>query len=211
MEEVEERTAEDCEDREEDSEGSEEDRRRELGEASVNGEILEEQRSVWQKIADFCHGIWQKITGLYRKIAGIPAKLRDAVSNIRDKAEALKGKKDKILDFLTDEVHKKAFVKAKDELLRLLRKLKPKKISARVRYGFEDPSLTGRILAGISVAYPFLGDDVEVYPDFERRVLDGEVKIAGRIKASYFVWLLWKLVWCKEVRMTYRHVRQFKL
>ena len=211
VEEVEERTAEDCEDREEDSEGSEEDRRRELGEASVNGEILEEQRSVWQKIADFCHGIWQKITGLYRKIAGIPAKLRDAVSNIRDKAEALKGKKDKILDFLTDEVHKKAFVKVKDELLRLLRKLKPKKISARVRYGFEDPSLTGRILAGISVAYPFLGDDVEVYPDFERRVLDGEVKIAGRIRASYFVWLLWKLVWCKEVRMTYRHVRQFKL
>ena len=171
----------------------------------------EEHRSVWQKIADLCQSIWQKITGLYRKITGIPAKVKDSIGNIGEKIEALKGKKDKIMDFLTDETHKKAFVKAKDELWRLLRKLRPKKVAARVRYGFEDPSLTGRILAGISVLYPFLGDDVRVYPDFERKVLDGEIEIAGKIKVSYFVWLLWKLVWCKDVRMTYRHVRNFKL
>ncbi len=171
----------------------------------------EEHRSIWQKITDLCQSIWQKITGLYRKIADIPAKVKDSIENISEKIESLKGKKDKIMDFLTDEVHKKAFVKAKDELWRLLRKLKPKKVAARVCYGFEDPSLTGRILAGISVMYPFLGDDVRVYPDFERKVLDGELEIAGKIKVSYFVWLLWKLVWCKDVRMTYRHVRNFKL
>ncbi len=171
----------------------------------------EEHRSVWQKIADLCQSIWQKITGLYRKITGIPAKVKDSIGNIGGKIEALRGKKDKIMDFLTDETHKKAFVKAKDELWRLLRKLKPKKVAARVRYGFEDPSLTGRILAGISVLYPFLGDDVSVYPDFEQKVLDGKLEIAGKIKVSYFVWLLWKLVWCKDVRMTYRHIRNFKL
>lgn len=171
----------------------------------------EEHRSVWQKITDLCQSIWQKITGLYRKITGIPVKVKDSIGNIGEKIEALKGKKDKIMDFLTDETHKKAFVKAKDELWRLLRKLRPKKVAARVRYGFEDPSLTGRILAGISVLYPFLGDDVRVYPDFERKVLDGELEIAGKIKVSYFVWLLWKLVWCKDVRMTYRHIRNFKL
>lgn len=171
----------------------------------------EEHRSVWQKIADLCQSIWQKITRLYRKITGIPAKVKDSIGNIGEKIEALKGKKDKIMDFLTDETHKKAFVKAKDELWRLLRKLRPKKVAARVRYGFEDPSLTGRILAGISVLYPFLGDDVRVYPDFERKVLDGELEITGKIKVSYFVWLLWKLVWCKDVRMTYRHIRNFKL
>ncbi len=171
----------------------------------------EEHRSIWQKITDLCQSIWQKITGLYRKIADIPAKVKDSIENISEKIESLKGKKDKIVDFLTDEIHKKAFVKAKDELWRLLRKLRPKRVAARVRYGFEDPSLTGRILAGISVMYPFLGDDVRVYPDFERKVLDGNLEVAGKIKVSYFVWLLWKLVWCKDVRMTYRHVRNFKL
>ncbi len=188
----------DCEDsreeREADSQGSE-----------------EERTGIWQKITGFCQNIYQKIAELYRRIAGIPGKISSVAEGIAEKIRGLLEKKDKIVDFLLDEIHQTAFVKARDELFFLLRRLKPEKIQADIQYGFEDPSLTGKVLAGLSMCYPFLGDGVDIRPDFEKKIFDGHLRITGRLRVSYFVKLLWKLVLSREVRMTYRHVRKFEL
>lgn len=182
------------EEREEDCEGSE-----------------EERSGIWQKITGFCQGIFQKIAGLYHKITAIPGKVSGTLHGIGDKVQGLLEKKDKILGFLSDEIHQTAFMKARDEIFFLLRRLKPKTIEADIHFGFEDPSLTGKALAGVSMCYPFLGDGVNICPDFEKRIFDGNLRIVGRIRASYFLKLLWKLLWSREVRMTYRHVRSFEL
>ncbi len=174
-------------------------------------EGMEEGKQIWKRIV----GIWQKIvrniTALYRKITGIPGKIEDMLRRISDRLGKLSQKKKKIVDFVSDDVHKTAFLKVRDESLYLLGKLKPRKIRAKIHYGFEDPYLTGKVLAGISMIYPFLGRDVHVDPDFEKQIFEGDLKITGRIRVSYFVRLLWKLIWCKEVRVTYRHVREFEL
>lgn len=179
-------------------------------EASTD-EGMEEGKQIWKRIV----GIWQKIvrniTALYRKITGIPGKIEDMLRGISDRLGKLSQKKKKIVDFVSDDVHKTAFLKVRDESLYLLGKLKPRKIRAKIHYGFEDPYLTGKVLAGISMIYPFLGRDVHVDPDFEKQIFEGDLKITGRIRVSYFVRLLWKLIWCKEVRVTYRHVREFEL
>lgn len=168
-------------------------------------------KSAWRKLTDSCRQLIRKVSSLYQKLTGIPEKIKTTMKGIGGRIEALSGKKDKILDFLTDEVHRKAFLKVKDEVFRLLRKLGPKKIQGKIRYGFEDPYLTGKLLAGFSMAYPFLGDHLEVYPDFGQRILKGRFEAAGRLRISSFAKLLWNLVWCREVRMTYRHVRKFEL
>ncbi len=179
-------------------------------EASTD-EGMEEGKQIWKRIV----GIWQKIvrniTALYRKITGIPGKIEDMLRGISGRLGKLSQKKKKIVDFVSDDVHKTAFLKVRDESLYLLGKLKPRKIRAKIHYGFEDPYLTGKVLAGISMIYPFLGRDVHVDPDFEKQIFEGDLKITGRIRVSYFVRLLWKLIWCKEVRVTYRHVREFEL
>ena len=187
----------DCEDggeeREEDCEGSE-----------------EERSGIWQKLTGICQSICRKIVGLYQKLAVIPGKISSILQGIGDKVQGLLEMKEKILSFLSDEVHQTAFMKARDEVLFLIRRLKPKIIQADIHYGFEDPSLTGKVLAGLSICYPFLGDEVNIYPDFEKRIFDGHLRIAGRLRVSYFLKLLWKLLWSREVRMTYRHVRSFE-
>ncbi len=179
-------------------------------EASTD-EGMEEGKQIWKRIV----GIWQKIvrniTALYRKITGIPGKIEDMLRGISGRLGKLSQKKKKIVDFVSDDVHKTAFLKVRDESLYLLGKLKPRKIRAKIHYGFEDPYLTGKVLAGISMIYPFLGRDVHVDPDFEKQIFEGDLKITGRIRVSYFVRLLWKLIWCREVRVTYRHVREFEL
>ena len=169
-----------------------------------------ERKHIWQKIADSCKKIIRKIADLYRKITEIPGKIGEIFQKFSDRIKTLSEKKNKIIDFITDEVHKKALVKVRDEGLYLLKKLKPKKFLAEIHFGFDDPCLTGKLLAGVSMAYPFLGKNVDVSPDFERQVLEGNLKIAGRIRVSYFARLLWRLIWCREVRMTYKHVRNFE-
>ena len=87
--------------------------------------------------------------------------------SISDKIKDLLQKKDKITDFLTDKSHVRAFQKVKKALFIMLKRWKPKKINAKVHFGFEDPSVTGKVLAGLSIMYPFLGDTTEIIPDFE--------------------------------------------
>ena len=59
---------------------------------------------------------------------------------------------------------------------------KTEEIYRRVRFGLEDPYDTGRILAVLSMLYPFYGEHIDIYPDFEYRILEGHLLIKGRIR-----------------------------
>ena len=80
------------------------------------------------------------------KIEQITEKIKCTYHKFCDKINQITEKKDKISDFLADETHKNAFLKLKNEAFHLLRMLKPKKIQGEITFGFEDPSLTGRVL-----------------------------------------------------------------
>lgn len=156
-------------------------------------------------------GLWQKIKGLRDKAKALYQKIKCTFLAFCDKIKLLLKKKERLAEFIADEVHRKAFIKAKDEAFKLLRRLKPGKFAADIHYGFEDPCTTGQVLAGLSMLYPFWGENVSVIPDFEHKVLEGSLHLKGKIRMIHFVRLMWNLVWCKEVRMTYRHVKDFEL
>lgn len=160
----------------------------------------------------------QKPAGLFKKIKVIWNRIKDFFKNIKytiskiyDKIKELIEKKDQIIEFLADEVHQAALRKIKSELIRLLKSLRPKRFEADILAGFEDPYNTGRLLAGYSMIYPFIGGHAHLTPDFEKRILEGRLLVKGRIKAVYFIILSWNLFWTKAVRKTYRDIRGFKL
>ena len=90
-----------------------------------------------------------------------------------------------------------AFMKCLTELRRLFCFLKPSKCEADLEFGFSDPSVTGYVLAGASLIYPFIGECVEITPNFDEKVLKGKAMIKGRVHAVYFVIVLWNLLWNK--------------
>ena len=167
----------------------------------------------------------EKGSGLIEKIKNILVKIRrffeKAYEGIRkikctfykfcDKIKLLFVKKDKLAEFIGDGIHKAAFLKAKEEVFKLIRKLKPKKFITDVTYGFNDPYLTGQVLAGLSILYPFWGKQVRVTPDFEHQRLEGTLYIKGHIRVIHFVALLWNLVWSRVVRRTYKDIRNLHL
>lgn len=145
------------------------------------------------------------------KIEQITEKIKCTYHKFCDKINEITEKKDKIGDFLTDETHKNAFLKLKNEAFHLLKKLKPKKIQGEITFGFEDPSLTGRLLAWISMIYPWIGEHTDITPDFEHRTLSGDLSIRGRLYVITPVVTAIRLILSKAVRRSFKDIRNFKL
>lgn len=130
---------------------------------------------------------------------------------ICDRIKELIRKKDIVMDFLTNEIHKAAFIKVISETKRLLGQLKPRRINGNLEFGFEDPSLTGKVLAGLSILYPYTADYVQVTPQFEDKVLKGDICMKGSVAARLFASMGMRLLLNKNIRTTIKHVRKFKL
>lgn len=150
-----------------------------------------------KSFAEKCNKIFQKI--------------KRTICNLCDKIKLLGDKKDRVLEFLQDELHQSVWKNAKREAVRLLKYLRPKKIKGRVHFGFSDPYLTGKTLAILSMWYPFYANTVSLEPDFEEAVLEGELSIKGCVRGFYFLFPVFNIIRSREIRQTYKHIREFQL
>lgn len=135
-------------------------------------------------------------------------KIKCTILKIYDKIKSFWETKEKVTSFFTDDVHIEAFKIVKTELAILARHLRPRRIRGFVRFGFEDPYRTGQVLAGLSVLYPFYGDNIDIDPNFEQKILVGNLYIKGHIRTVHLVALLWRLFFNRYVRRTYRDYKK---
>lgn len=133
-------------------------------------------------------------------------KIKYTFQSICDKIKMLKQKKDEVEAFLKNEVHKSAFGKLWKEFQKLLKAVKPNKFILNAHFGFEDPSITGKILAALSMLYPFYGDNIRIQPDFENVIIEGNIYLKGKIRVIHAVRMAWNLVWNKNVRITLKDI-----
>ena len=75
---------------------------------------------------------------------------------------------------------REALLHAKKEVLYFLKKAAPKKVTGTVRFGFNDPALTGETLGILGMIYGKLPKDLSIQPDFEQEILQGDVRMKGR-------------------------------
>ncbi len=148
--------------------------------------------------------ISSKITAIIKKIKYTFKKLCGKIKNIA-------AKKEKIMEFLGQANHKAAWERGKKELVWIRRFLKPKKLRVKMEYGFEDPYHTGQMLAALSVLYAFTGEYMEIEPNFERRMLKGDLYVKGKLRAFHILMFGLKMILDKNVRSTYHDIRAFEL
>ena len=163
-----------------------------------------------RKVTDKAPDQTGKVKKTVPKKESILDKIEYKYKKIRDKLREIIRKKEKVLGFLTNEIHQAAFLKVVSELKRLLLRLRPQKIVGEIEFGFDDPAWTGQALAGISILYPYFADCFQVIPDFEEKKLRGQIEIKGKITAKNFVALGLHVILDKNVRMTLRHIKTFK-
>ena len=113
----------------------------------------------------------------------------------------------KVKKILKSEQMKRTKVWIIKEIKALIFHIKPKKLQGNIRFGMEDPCLTGEILAVAGVFYPLYGEYFTIEPFFEKQILEGEVSFRGRIYGMYFALLAWRVFQNRDLRFI---IKKFK-
>lgn len=162
---------------------------------SEDREFLLEDKEFEKKTEGIFGKIGRKIDSLCKHIA-------DKYKNISEKVSGLKKKKDGYTKLVNNVRTKEAFRVAKVQLIALLRHLKPSVLKGQITYGTGDPASTGQNLGYMSVLFPLYYDHIDITPDFENEILEGDFMMKGRIIVWSVGWCVLKVIWNKNVKIT---------
>ncbi len=150
----------------------------------INISENEEEEYLWPfskyfaKIKKIIEKIKFKISGICGKIKVVLSKL----ISLKDKLSSLIAKLKNIKEFIDDENNRELFSFLWEQLKGVLSYVSPRKIRGYIKFGFEDPSTTGKTLG---VIYMILKGDKKgfvISPDFDNKILDTKMQISGRIR-----------------------------
>ena len=148
--------------------------------------------------------IFQKIKEILLKIWRFPGRVLERIRKSRLTFRQFCDKIKKWYRFLQMDDTKQALLFLKGKGFLVLRHMLPVKIQGNLHFGFEDPSITGQVLAVAGMVYPLYGKTFRLIPDFEQQVLEGEVNLKGRVFGGYLLLQAWQIYRCKEIRRTYQ-------
>ena len=131
-------------------------------------------------------------------------RLKNAAARMRERFHSAKMKYRKLKRTLTDEENQKTFRLVRRQIFRLIRHLLPQTLKGTLRFGFEDPSYTGQVLAAVSPFYGVYARSFTLIPEFEEKILEGEVHIRGRIRAATVLWTAGRIFLNKNFRRLLR-------
>lgn len=140
--------------------------------------------------------IWNKIKRIVGKIKNL---LKDSVTNTKSVYNRFK----EIKTFVTANTTKEAYNYGKRIIIKLLKHIFPKRITANINLGFDEPHITGQIFGYIAMVYGMFGIDPEklvVNPDFEKQVFKGTAKCKGHIFLGIAGVYILKLYFKEEIR-----------
>jgi len=127
------------------------------------------------KIKRFFRKIKSAIAGFFKRITDRIRKLIQTLGTVKHKISL-------ILDFLRNDVNKEGFRFTYDSIKKLLKHIKPTKLKSRLIFGTGDPCSTGQILGLFGILYSFYGNDLNITPDFEKKIFEGSLYARGRIR-----------------------------
>lgn len=106
-------------------------------------------------------------------------KVKDKVIHMKDN---VKETTEKISAALHNDDYKQLARFIKRQVIELFKIIKPRKGSLYVRFGFDDIETTGKAAMYLAVLYGIIGADIEIIPDFNEKIFEGEAYIKGSIR-----------------------------
>ena len=140
-------------------------------------------------LSDFVRKLFSAIRNIKYTIRKIYDKINHIIHNIRY-----------YIKILQTESFKRAFVLCREQLLRLMKIVLPRKVSGTFTIGMEDPAATGQILSIYGILYPLIGDNITVIPDFEKPVMEGSFRFKGKITAFTLIRIAAKIYFDKDLK-----------
>lgn len=145
-------------------------------------------------------GFWKRIFSLFQNI-------RYTITQICDKIKHIIKNIRYYLEIIKSDMFMRAFGVSKSQIWKLLYLVRPRKIKGKLLIGTGDPASTGQVLAIYGILYPLLGDQVSVTPDFDRKIVVGELFVKGKVTVFWLVKAAWIIYFNKDLR---RIIKMFK-
>ena len=141
------------------------------------------------------------------RLLELPFRLLEKLEQKIQAGRRLKRKWESVKKFFRSKMFREALLHAKKEVLYFLKKAAPKKVTGTVRFGFDDPALTGETLGILGMIYGKLPKDLSVQPDFEQEILQGDVRMKGSFQAVTAAGIALRLFRDQNLRKTIRHFK----
>ena len=141
------------------------------------------------------------------RLLELPFRLLEKLEQKIQAGRRLKRKWESVKKFFRSKMFREALLHAKKEVLYFLKKAAPKKVTGTVRFGFDDPALTGEALGILGMIYGKLPKDLSIQPDFEQEILRGDVRMKGSFQAVTAVGIALRLFRDQNLRKTIRHFK----
>lgn len=141
------------------------------------------------------------------RLLELPFRLLEKLGQKIQAGRRLKRKWESVKKFFRSKMFREALLHAKKEVLYFLKKAAPKKVTGTVRFGFDDPALTGETLGILGMIYGKLPKDLSIQPDFEQEILRGDVRMKGSFQAVTAAGIALRLFRDQNLRKTIRHFK----
>jgi len=156
-----------------------------------------EKQNIFQKFVGKIRELIDRIKELYESLK---AKIVSIIDSIRTKKEDLGEKIDSFYEIVNDEDNRELVRFLLEQLKKLLRIIKPKKGKLYVHYGMDNPETTGKIAMYLAVLYGWLGININIIPDFEQKVMEGELNLKGGIRLFGIIIIALKIYTNKQFK-----------
>lgn len=165
----------------------------------VSDSDRQEKSSVFKRI---CQRIKVAVSRIYGFIKSVIQMISDIIHKTMNAKEKAAEKFHQINDMIHDPDNRELVSFVKAQLVQLFKLIKPRRYTVNVHFGFDDPQITGKIAMWLAVMYGFLGVDMNIHPDFEQEIFEGEIELKGHIQ-------IFGLVMIAIRCYTNKHIRKF--
>lgn len=117
--------------------------------------------------------------GFIEKVIDAVKNIKLTVQNVYDKIKHICNNLNKYINIITSNTFSHAFKKCRVSLVKILKRILPRKLAGNIFFGTGDPSSTGKFIGYYSLIYPYISRELNVFPDFENKIAYGDVLIKG--------------------------------
>lgn len=159
----------------------------------------EKKKSIFEKIKEKIEKVIKCIRKITFKIKHIYAKIKEVVHGLIS-----------IKEFLQLEETKEAFGFVKEQIFKVLRYIKPRKVTGQVHFGTGDPALTGKILGAIYCINKGPYKKFIIEADFDNMILEGNVHLKGHVTLFSLLLVGIKIYFNKNLKSTINKGKMLK-
>lgn len=153
-------------------------------------------------------GIAQKIKNFLIDFVNFFKNIKFTIHKVCDTMVRIKNNIKYYLKVLQLDSTKRAFASGQKQLVRVLKKLFPRKYRVSLHLGFDDPAVMGEVLAVWGMFYPLHLGKIDIQPEFEQAVMEGEVSFQGRVSVFVFARAACILFFDRDIRLLIKHLKR---